>query len=230
MAENRQEEHLYTEEADRTRRLKQELKALKTRYEELRLEHDATLKDLASAEARIRDAEKKERTYRIQIGHLQQIITKNATNANEVIDSVVIQKTCEIRAKIQSIVGRYCISAPGSGTRKVFPELKDLDDEWACEEENLSPDCSSDELDPFRQHWLRAKIFFIVDSRIFKERIFGVTEEQERALSQFEGDIAKRKQGLGSLFIMDMLLLTRSQTVTPRLQSGDLLRFAAQSH
>jgi hypothetical protein len=215
-------------EVERTSPLNEELEVLKRKHEQLRLDHDATLNDLAIAQSRIREAEKKENSYRIQIARLQQTITKNATNANEVIDSVVIQKTCEIRAKIQSIVGRYCAKQPICLMRKSFPEFKDWDEEWTQKEKNLPSHCSPDDVDAFRQYWLRARIFFILDRDIFRQRIFGVADHLERTLAQFEGDIAKRKQGLSPLPTGEMLLLIPLQTGTPRSQSGDLSQFAAQ--
>src|SRR2546421_7576227 len=103
---------------------------LNQRHAELRSEHEKTLKDLEKAMSDIRKAEGSEHSYRTQISRMQNMITKNATNANEVIDSTVIQNTCELRARIQAIVGKYCSGKSVKLSQPRKSEMRELDEEW----------------------------------------------------------------------------------------------------
>ncbi|KAL3425221.1 hypothetical protein PVAG01_04502 [Phlyctema vagabunda] len=156
------------------------------------VEHRQALKSLESSLDWYKEAYAKQKTH---AGRLQTHITQNATNANEVIDFEVKGKFEYIRARIQSIVKKYCVGRP-SKPRKDAGD-SDIDRIERDRSYKLSQlhYLTEDDEDEFCSYWARGKIYSILESRIFNQYVYGLDTDLDETLADFEKLILKHNPG-----------------------------------
>lgn len=142
---------------------------------------------LSTTQRKLEEAENKARTFRIQVGRLQGHLTKNATNANELIDSDVKAKLEIIRARTQSIVKKFCVGSTAPVDRKI-EEFADFDNEWVKKKKSIS---EHNDIEEFQTYWVRSKIYMLLERAIFNQKVFGLEVDLEAKLAELEGQFLK---------------------------------------
>lgn len=179
--------------------LAEEHAKLETIYANLHKDHQNLLTEykelkgvLNETQTRLDDSEKKQRALRVQVGRLQGHLTRNATNANELIDSEVKAKLAHIIARAQAIVKKYCVGRGTPITRtKDEQELDEFDRELTKKMKPLLDRHAQQDIEEFATYWVRSKIYAILERDIFKQMVFGLDDDLETKLAVFEGLIAK---------------------------------------
>jgi len=159
-------------------------------------EHHQIHKALSAAQNSATESDYKQNMLKIQIGRLQKHITKNATNANELIDSEVKGKIDIIRARTQSIVKKYCVGLPSPMPRRDRVDFENMDEDL---QKKMSQLLYKDDLEIFCTYWIRSKVYAILESKIFKQHVFGLEEDLESKLGEFERLISKHNPGMVEL-------------------------------
>ncbi|KIX02412.1 uncharacterized protein Z518_08353 [Rhinocladiella mackenziei CBS 650.93] len=159
-------------------------------YRNLFTEHQETVQSLNAAQQRLEESEKRQRALRVQVGRLQGHITRNATNANELIDSEVKGKLEHIRARIQSIVKKYCVGKVITIARP-SQELVNFDNEWLKRSKPLLQQYTQHDVEEFATYWVRSKIYFLLEREIFSKEVFGLEDDLEAKFGEFERLIVK---------------------------------------
>jgi hypothetical protein len=159
--------------------------------QDLRREHQEVLDNLSK---QLDESEKKARAFRIQVGRLQGHLTKNATNANELVDSEVKAKLEIIQARTQSLVMKYCVGRPKPPKRQI-EKFAELDNDWLEKSKFLSSRFSPEDVDVFRTHWVRSQIYMLLEKRIFNSKVFGLEPDLDKSFAEFEGLIVKHSHG-----------------------------------
>ena len=161
------------------------------KHQNLKREHQI---ELDSVSSKLEESEKRGKALRIQVGRLQAYLTKNATNANELIDSEIKAKMEMIQARTQSLVGKFCVGdcrLPGRETA----EFAALDDDWAKKLSSLKSRLSNEDQDVFRRYWVRSKVYMLLEKRIFSQQVFGLEPDLEDPLAEFERLVVKHNRG-----------------------------------
>ena len=126
---------------------------------------------------------------------MQAIVTRDATNANEVIDSEVTAKVQHIRARIETIVKKYCVGETVHVNRE-NQEMEDIEREWMKKEKQIPPHFKEPDVYFFRTYWIRSRIYLLLERRIFCRPCFGLDHDLESKLAEFEDLISKYAQSM----------------------------------
>lgn len=163
---------------------------LKTEHERLESTHEEVNQKLSATQRSLDDAERRARASRLQVGKLQGHLFKNATNANELIDSHIKAKLEFIRARTQSLVKKFCVGNTGKAD-KVLSEFENYDAEWAEKEKALQMRYSQEDVEEFRTYWVRGKIYKILERHILSSSVFGLEDDLEEKAVTLERLILK---------------------------------------
>jgi hypothetical protein len=166
--------------------------SLLTQNQNLKREHEI---ELSNVSTKLEESEKKGKTLRIQVGRLQAYLTKNATNANELIDSEVKAKLEMIQARTQTLVGKFCVNEWRNPNRGDSDEFAALDDEWIKKVNAIKIRLSQEDVDVFRRYWVRSKVYMLLEKRIFSQQVFGMEPDLENSFAEFERLVARHDRG-----------------------------------
>jgi chromosome segregation ATPase len=178
---------------DRCATLESKNQSLIVQNQNLKREHQIELEKVTS---KVEDSEKRAKTLRIQVGRLQAYLTKNATNANELIDSEVKAKLEMIQAKTQTLVGKFCVGDCKNPSREPG-DFATFDDDWTRKLNSLKNKSrlSHEDQDVFRKYWVRSKVYMLLEKRIFSQQVFGLEPDLENPLAEFERLVVKHNRG-----------------------------------
>lgn len=180
-----------TELLDRCATLQSNNQSLIIQNQNLKREHQIELDNVSS---KLEESEKRGRALRIQVGRLQTYLTKNATNANELIDSEIKAKLEMIQARTQTLVGKFCVGDCKVPSRE-SGEFAALDDDWMKKLSSLKSRLSYEDQDVFRRYWVRSKVYMLLEKRIFSQQVFGLEPDLEKPLADFEYLVVKHNRG-----------------------------------
>ena len=164
---------------------------MKSEHKRLESKHEEVNQKFSTAQRNLEDAERRARASRAQVSRLQGHLTKNATNANELIDSHIKGRLEFIRARTQSLVKKFCV---GKVDKVVRPsqDFADCDLEWAEKEKSLlRARHSQEDVEEFRTYWVRSKIYKVLEEHIFSYPVFGLEDDLEEDAVALERLIAK---------------------------------------
>lgn len=112
---------------------------------------------------------------------------KTATNTKEVIDSEVQSSLLWIKARIETIVKKFCVGKSRLVHRDE-QEFAILDAEWTRKANDIvTKGFNKDEC---MIYWIRSKVYQILERDIFNARVFGLDDEMEKKMAEFEERIA----------------------------------------
>ena len=179
----------------RYKTLQEEYQRLMTEHSRLEATNKQVIQDLEAEQQKARDLEMKQQLWKAKYSRIQAVITKDATNANEVIDSEVTAKVQHLRARIETIVKKHCVGDRVK-PRRERQELEELDKEWMRREKQIPPQFKEPDVYVFLTYWVRSKIYLLLERRIFSRPCFGLDHDLESKLAEFEGLISKSAQGM----------------------------------
>jgi DNA repair exonuclease SbcCD ATPase subunit len=159
-------------------------------HRNLKREHQEVVQSLSTAQQKLMESEEQTRAFRIQVGRLQGHLTKNATNANELIDSDVIAKLEFIRARTQSIVKKFCVGKTVTVKREIR-EFAEFDNDLAKKMKSILERYTQEDLEVFETYWMRSKIYKLLEREIFNQQVFGLEADLEVKFAEFERLISK---------------------------------------
>ena len=180
------------------KQLEQTLNELWIKINALTAEKDGMLREnghcqekIAELEKHCRELDANRRRLQEQTTKLREIIIKAANNDNEPLDTVIINTFSGLRGLIQKIVHKYYpkdyLMDPmkiEKGGNKLFEKQKAF---FRGEFFHMSED--------IRRFRVRAKIFQLLQDRIFNEPCFGLSPEMEDSLAEFEDKLKSCNRG-----------------------------------
>ncbi|MCJ1283394.1 hypothetical protein MMC26_002722 [Xylographa opegraphella] len=180
------------------KQVEQTLNDLLIRINDLNAEKDVTLQEnrryqerIAELEKNCRELEVNRRRLQEQTTKLREIIIKGGSNDNEPLDHVIINTFSGLRGLIQKIVHKYYPKAYlmeptklEKGGNKLFERQKAF---FRGDYLHMSED--------IRRFRVRAKIFQLLQERIFDEPCFGLSPEIEDGLAEFEARLKSSNKG-----------------------------------
>ncbi|KAK5223510.1 hypothetical protein LTR72_004896 [Exophiala xenobiotica] len=144
--------------------------------ERLTAENEHLTQQLEAEQQSVRNLERTQQLWKAKLSRLQAVITKDATNANEIIDSEVTAKVQHIRARTETIVKKYCVGSRARPARE-HKEMEEFDQDWLRKRKQI----------PAR--------YEDSDKRIFSQPCFGLDKDLESKLGEFETLISKYAYG-----------------------------------
>lgn len=163
---------------------------LQNEIERLTSENKQLAQRLETERHSVQHLEKNQQLWKAKLSRLQAVITQGATNANEVIDSEVKAKVQRIRARIETIVNKYCVGNKTTPIRE-SKELEDLDNNWGRKRQQIPESYGESDVNIFLNHWIRSKIYLLLQRLIFSQPCFGLEKDLESKLGEFENLISK---------------------------------------
>ncbi|ETI20492.1 hypothetical protein G647_08529 [Cladophialophora carrionii CBS 160.54] len=174
--------------------LEQRCNTFRDESERLATENEQLTQRLEAEQQRVRDLEMNQQLWKAKLSRLQAVITKAATNANEVIDSEVTAKVQRIRARIETIVKKYCVGSRAA-PRREHKELEEIDNDWVRKLKQIPTRYEQSDQDVFLTYWVRSKVYLLLQRRIFSQPCFGLDKDLESKLGEFETLISKYAHG-----------------------------------
>lgn len=168
---------------------------LQDEIERLTSENKHLTQRLEAERQNVQGLERNQQLWKTKLSRLQAVITKNATNANEIIDSEVTAKVQRIRARIETIVNKYCVGNIAMPKRE-HKELEELDKDWMRKRKQIPDRYGESEVHIFLTYWVRSKIYLLLHRRIFSQPCFGLEKDLESKLAEFENLILKCAGGM----------------------------------
>ena len=139
-------------------------------------------------ENRIQESEIQRRRLQELNTKLRDIIIKNGNHDSESMDAAIIKSLCELRDLIQRMVQRHYVMRPGRLDHR-GPHFKD-------QKAFFKGDCFQPQVpEPIRKYHVRAMMFQILFYEIFIRPCFGLNEEIENRLGEFETALYVGYQG-----------------------------------
>ena len=153
-------------------------------------EHERSTKQAEAFNARYTELLEKNRRLEERVARLQGVITKNASNDNEPLDTQVINAFCNLRQQIQSIVHRQYDNTPTQLKKTTNSDLFDKQKAFFRGEffDSGVPQST-------RQFGVRAKLYSLLHERILTAPCFGLDEDMERTLTDFENELVNVRRG-----------------------------------
>ncbi|MCJ1345772.1 hypothetical protein MMC31_003981 [Peltigera leucophlebia] len=142
----------------------------------------------ASLENRIQESEIQRSRLQEQNTKLRDIIIKTGNHDSESMDTVIIKSLCELRDLIQRIVQKHYVMIPGRLEHK-SPHFKDQ--KTFFKGERFQPHVP----ESIRRYHVRAMMFEILSCEILTRPCFGLNEEIENGLGEFETALYASYQG-----------------------------------